>query len=196
MKAILRYFAIKALSEQVSSDKKGFFQNRFVKDSLARYNFASDYVKVLETKKDNPNILGRQEFMPKFSYKGKFVIDKEHEKLIKFRAGLKSSEDPAFDRRALVDTGGVLRYAGRKHYSDGWQDVEQNSEKWDKLPAVSTAGMSIYLPALTIRNFEDVQEVLKYLEIVPYDRGTQETTAEIMGTLNEGVKLQQQEKEA
>lgn len=45
MKAILRYFAIRTLSEQIDTHKKGFSQNRFVKDSLARYNFVVDYVK-------------------------------------------------------------------------------------------------------------------------------------------------------
>ncbi|MBI2613218.1 MAG: methyltransferase domain-containing protein [Candidatus Levybacteria bacterium] len=45
MKALLRYFAVKTLSEQVDPHKKDFFQKRLVKDSLARYNFASRYIK-------------------------------------------------------------------------------------------------------------------------------------------------------
>src|SRR3990170_3353511 len=45
MKALLRYFAAKTLSEQVDPHKKGFFQNRFVEDSLGRYKFASRYIK-------------------------------------------------------------------------------------------------------------------------------------------------------
>jgi len=111
-----------------------------------------DYISALSDKTGDPKSMGRAQFM-------------EGSK-IPTSAGFKNADNPAFDRRALVDPGrfGGVNYIGRKKYDDKQDDIKGYDEK-NPYPALSTRGMSVYLPRLTKRDVDDFKEASKYISI-------------------------------
>lgn len=84
--------------------------------------------------------------------------------------GWKTKEYPAFDRRALVDPG-LLKFVGRRNYMESYEDVKKNP-KTDPYPALSSYGMSLYIPPLVIKDTENIEEVNEYLKVFLRDTGT------------------------
>ena len=97
---------------------------------------------------------------------GQFFIESN----IPITKGWKTRENPAFDRRALVDTG-LLKFVGRKSYLESYQDVTKNP-KTDPYPAVSSYGMGMYIPPLVIKDTEDIAAANEYLKVFLRDTGT------------------------
>ncbi len=143
------------IMEAAINDWEGFIKN--MRYGIFRYNskFVSDYLNVLSTEKDDPNRLGKYGF-----YK---------ESNIKFTPGWKTEDKPAFDRRALVNTG-ILTFVGRKNFVESWQDIYKN-QKTDPYPGVSSYGMGLYISDLVRRDVEDLVAANEYLKIFLRDKG-------------------------
>ena len=71
------------MMEYINHDWIGFIRNMRFGWFRNSSKFASDYIKALETKKTIQTFWEGKNLCQKFSYEGKFVLDKEHEKLIK-----------------------------------------------------------------------------------------------------------------
>ncbi|HLC60026.1 MAG TPA: hypothetical protein VJJ52_01205 [Candidatus Nanoarchaeia archaeon] len=123
------------------------------------------YVDALTVRENNPHLLG----------KTNFYIESN----IPFHYGFKGSGNPAFDRRALIDPGrfGPATYVGKKVYNESWQDIKRYDKfkETNHYPALSSLGMSMYLPALVERDVDDIQEAQRYL--MPFLRDTGATVS-------------------
>ena len=97
------------------------------------------------------------------------------ESKIPFNYGYKL-KGAAFDRRALVDTG-KMTYVGRKSYNDEQQNIQSYQFEKNPYPAVSSRGMSLYLPALIEMDVDDISEAQKYMQPFIQDIGTAADTA-------------------
>ncbi len=145
------------IMEQVIKDWDAFIRNMRFGEFRPNSKSALDYIRYLSTNPEDPESLGRLEFFK--------------EENIRFTPDFKSARNPAFDRRLLVNTG-ILRYVGRKGYRDNYMDIK-NNPKTDPFPAVSSLGMSMYLPALVTRDTEDISEINEFLKIFVRDTGAE-----------------------
>lgn len=160
----------------VLQDWEGFIRN--LRFGEYRYYSKSlfDYLAALSTKENDPAALGR----PQFGIEGN----------IKTTRGFKSASNPAFDRRALVNPGNMA-YPGRRRFDQGLQDIQRDPQK-DENPALSSFGMSLFIPALTSRDINEIAGMEQQLNSFLRDTGvTVEShldAHEAIGPLGAGIR--------
>ncbi|GEM_PF-3172763 len=122
-----------------------------------------DYINALE--EDKAATKGRLEFMKGIT--------------IPTTVRFKDAGNPAFDLRAIEDTGGAMTYLGRKNYAWGPLDLKKgnissnldSNGEFNPYPGVSSRGMSMYLPRIVKRRIDDFDKANEYLRIFLRDTG-------------------------
>lgn len=137
-----------AMMDAIINDWEGFIRNMRYGSYRPNSKTVQDYLNALK-------VLGTYDFY--------------REENIPITRGWKERANPAFDRRALVDSG-LLEFVGRRNFQESYQDVTKNP-KTDPYPAVSSYGMSMYIPALVIKDTEDIAAVNESLKAWVRDRG-------------------------
>lgn len=139
----------------------------------------SEYVNALTTERHDPNRLGRFEFYD--------------EKNIPFHWGWKGAVNPAFDRRAKDDPG-FMTYVGRVGFNNEIQNIVDQPQ--NPYPALSSRGMSLYIPALVKRDVDDIEEAEKAMMHFIKDMGATALAAsegwQVPGALGEREGGEQQ----
>ncbi|MBI2130560.1 hypothetical protein HYU10_02205 [Candidatus Woesearchaeota archaeon] len=166
----------------------------FIRDMrFGEYKYYSrsvfDYINALTTKPGDPRRLGRNQFFEMEKVDNDYVDDRNIPKTI----GYKGAQRPAFDRMAMVNTG-KMDYIGRRDYNQLITDIKNDSKKI-LYPAVSSLGISLYIPAVTRRDVSGVKAVQTYLNRWVRDRGvtieTPSKAKEAIGSLGEMVEKQE-----
>lgn len=114
----------------------------------------SAYVHALSELKEQPHREGRSGFGKLEFYPGSTNFYYVNEHRIPMNKGFKE-QTVAFDRRALVHPG-YPSYPGRRSFREGWQDIKKYRER-NPYPAVSSRGMSLYIPQVVEREADDVK---------------------------------------
>ena len=168
--------------DYILRDWEGFIRDLRFGEFKYYSRSALDYISALSTKKGDPKSRGRLKFFKEDEI-GKYEN-------IGISYGFKGGQSPAFDTRALV-VPGKMDYIGRRSYDQIIQHIKKDPKRYP-YPALSSLGMSIYMPEVTRRDINDIEaaqhQISRFLRDTGVTLESPSDAGKAMGGLGEALK--------